>query len=100
MRESHWRGALAYLHEAGWSIEDIDETCDALEEARNWANFDLDELDDDEVRSILESNLSSEEITALVAVVEIRSRTDSETEIFAEALNDLDNFAATYVDGE
>ena len=95
-----WRGALACLHNAGWSAIEIDETCDALDEAKNDGGCELEDFNDDEIRSVLEANLLTEEIAALVTVAFARSNDDVETRGFAEALADLEAFAEDYDDDE
>lgn len=96
-----WQEALLTLHVGGWDTDDIDDACETLAEACDEGILGANEvvdLDADDVRSVLDNELSVEEADALILIADLRQQVGGDAEALGDALYDLDAFAYEYSD--
>ncbi len=91
-----WQDDLFRIHSLGWSAEDIDDACEALNEACDDGNFEgtpINDLTPTQVRSELAVTLDDATAAALRRIASLRCRQDRDAEDLRHALYDLDAFA-------
>lgn len=95
---------MLHLHVLGWDADDIDNACQALNEACSEGGaFDgstVIDLEFSAVRELLRADLTSGAVASVLLVAETLGRADSDAAALREALYDLDAFAYKYAGRE